>query len=386
MSPWLHAHSWILPHRALAEGPVRPPRKWRPARKVRAADDVQGQRIPGWAAAVPERCSSLFSRYEDALCADRAHPIPGTDELLVITSPGSGSSTKIYRLKDDPRVKSWDLWFESTDVVTRWRFIPNGPRTASSTSARTDGPRVSSAGFQEQGQECRITRYTMQTTTPYAIRLSEKDDRRRNNRRRQEGAGRGVRGTTECSTSPSATARPDLMADIVGQDMICCARNCCASMDHPGARLRHPRGNLSDDAWAPSRDLGRLLAAKSLADVRRPKDGHVWVGQNGQDCGAGVINKKGEKLRLGVMEGEPSVQPETQVSLALPVKPTRRASYSGGRDLDGACVLRQEAPEPVGHYIYGDYSTGKIWAVKHDGFVDPHRRSSDQQFPLSTFW
>jgi hypothetical protein len=34
------------------------------------------------------------------------HLIPGTDELLVITSPGSGNSTKIYRMKDSPKVKT----------------------------------------------------------------------------------------------------------------------------------------------------------------------------------------------------------------------------------------------------------------------------------------
>ena len=29
--------------------------------------------------------------------------------------------------------------------------------------------------------------------------------------------------------------------------------------------------------------------------------------------------------------------------------------------------MARNIPSSSGHYIYGDYSTGKIWAVKHDG-------------------
>jgi hypothetical protein len=52
------------------------------------------------------------------------HLIPGTDQLLIITSPGAGSSTKIYRMKDDPSVKTSDLWFDAGEVVYQLAFHP----------------------------------------------------------------------------------------------------------------------------------------------------------------------------------------------------------------------------------------------------------------------
>src|SRR5262249_16382721 len=36
------------------------------------------------------------------------HLIPRSDQLLVITLPDAGNSTKIYRMTDDPKVKSWE--------------------------------------------------------------------------------------------------------------------------------------------------------------------------------------------------------------------------------------------------------------------------------------
>src|SRR5262249_53472861 len=50
------------------------------------------------------------------------------------------------------------------------------------------------------------------------------------------------------------------------------------------------------------------------------------------------------------------------------VKPTVEHHHSEFRSLTGGVVYYgKKFPELQGAYIYGDYSTGKIWGVKHDG-------------------
>jgi hypothetical protein len=49
-------------------------------------------------------------------------------------------------------------------------------------------------------------------------------------------------------------------------------------------------------------------------------------------------------------------------------KPTLEHHHSESRSLTGGIVYYgQRFPELRGAYIYGDYSTGKIWAARHDG-------------------
>lgn len=61
--------------------------------------------------------------------------------------------------------------------------------------------------------------------------------------------------------------------------------------------------------------------------------------------------------------------------------------HSEARSLSGGVVYRGDRlPELEGAYVYGDYSTGKIWAVKHDGTrVAWHKEIADTTFQITGF-
>ena len=67
------------------------------------------------------------------------------------------------------------------------------------------------------------------------------------------------------------------------------------------------------------------------------------------------------------------------------VKPTVEHAHSGSRSLTGGVVYHgAQLPELQGAYIYGDYSTGKIWGIKHDGKQTTwHREIADSTFQIS---
>jgi uncharacterized repeat protein (TIGR03806 family) len=68
-------------------------------------------------------------------------------------------------------------------------------------------------------------------------------------------------------------------------------------------------------------------------------------------------------------------------------RPTVEHHHSEARSLTGGVVYHGEAlPELRGAYVYGDYSTGKIWGVKHDGEqVTWHQEIADTSFAISGF-
>src|SRR5436309_10803891 len=100
-----------------------------------------------------------------------------------------------------------------------------------------------------------------------------------------------------------------------------------------------------------------------------PKTGHIWVGQNGQDLWeTAMLVRKGANYGWSVMEGSHPFYRERKSGPTPIVKPTVEHHHSESRSLTGGIVYYgKRYPELQGAYLYGDYSTGHIWAVKHDG-------------------
>jgi uncharacterized repeat protein (TIGR03806 family) len=119
-----------------------------------------------------------------------------------------------------------------------------------------------------------------------------------------------------------------------------------------------------------------------------PKTGHIWVGQNGQDLWEQVYKvNKGENYGWSVYEGSHPFYLERKAGPHPHVKPTFEHSHSESRSLTGGVVYYgSKFPELQGAYLYGDYSTGKIWAGKHDGEkVVWHREIADTTMQITSF-
>jgi glucose/arabinose dehydrogenase len=100
-----------------------------------------------------------------------------------------------------------------------------------------------------------------------------------------------------------------------------------------------------------------------------PTTGLLWVGDVGQDRIEEVdIVKSGGNYGWNIMEGSSCYSPPSgcnQTGLSLPIW---EYNHSLGYSVTGGFVYRGAAfPELAGAYVYGDYGSGRIWAVRYDG-------------------
>ncbi len=116
--------------------------------------------------------------------------------------------------------------------------------------------------------------------------------------------------------------------------------------------------------------------------------GQIWVGNNGQDQWETVhLIHRGENYGWSVYEGSHPFYLERRRGPTPIVPPTIEHSHAEFRSLTGGVVYRGKTfPELDGAYIYGDYSSGRIWAVKHDGQrILWHREIADTTLQIASF-
>jgi uncharacterized repeat protein (TIGR03806 family) len=99
------------------------------------------------------------------------------------------------------------------------------------------------------------------------------------------------------------------------------------------------------------------------------KTDQLWVGNNGQDLWEqAYLVKKGDNYGWSVMEGSHPFYANRKAGPTPFAKPTAEHHHSEARSLTGGVVYHgAKLPDLRGAYIYGDHSTGRIWAIKHDG-------------------
>jgi uncharacterized repeat protein (TIGR03806 family) len=97
--------------------------------------------------------------------------------------------------------------------------------------------------------------------------------------------------------------------------------------------------------------------------------GDLWVGEVGQDLWESVIKvERGGNYGWSIMEGTHPFRPERQRGPTPILKPVMEHPHSDFRSLTGGFVYRgQRLKELIGAYVYGDFDTGRVWALRHDG-------------------
>ncbi|MFT5468936.1 MAG: putative heme-binding domain-containing protein [Verrucomicrobiales bacterium] len=116
--------------------------------------------------------------------------------------------------------------------------------------------------------------------------------------------------------------------------------------------------------------------------------GRLWLGDVGWELWEMIhLVERGGNYGWSAMEASNPVKPETASSLSPISSPvaahrhTEAASITGGYEYQGSRL-----PELRGAYVYGDYETGKIWALRHDGeSVVEHIEIADTPHKISTF-
>jgi uncharacterized repeat protein (TIGR03806 family) len=116
--------------------------------------------------------------------------------------------------------------------------------------------------------------------------------------------------------------------------------------------------------------------------------GQIWVGNNGQDLWETIhLIRPGENYGWSVYEGSHPFYTQRRLGPGKLTAPTFEHHHTEARSLTGGVVYRGHVlPELHGAYIYGDYSTGKIWAGRHDGTaVTWHREIADTSLQIAGF-
>ncbi|MEY4938334.1 MAG: hypothetical protein RIQ93_69 [Verrucomicrobiota bacterium] len=167
-------------------------------------------------------------------------------------------------------------------------------------------------------------------------------------------------------------------------------------------------GTSDSDGWSSGQDLTRLLAKVLRLDVDRPEGGRayrvppdnpfistpgarpetwaygfrnpwritldrqtgeLWVGENGQDVWEYArIVRRGENYGWPIMEGSHPFHQHRPRGPTPFTAPLIEHPHTDFRSLTGGIVYYgKKFPELVGRYIYGDHSTGQIWAVQQRG-------------------
>ena len=95
-------------------------------------------------------------------------------------------------------------------------------------------------------------------------------------------------------------------------------------------------------------------------------NGDLWVGQNGQDLWEQVyLVHKGENYGWSRVEGSHPFQPLRKAAPTPITFPIVEHPHSEMRSLTGGIVYHgRKFPELDGAFLYGDWSTGRIWGVK----------------------
>jgi uncharacterized repeat protein (TIGR03806 family) len=311
--------------------------------------------------------------------------IPGSDQLLVISLDRGSEMATIYRMKDEAKVNKWELWLDTKDTVVQIEFHPkwvengfvylggNGPQNGPGDKKKT-----------------RIFRYTMETKPPYKIIPGSEKLIIEVLSNGHNGAAPvfGHDGMLYITTGDGTT---DSDTNVVGQDMTSLlAKVLRIDVDHPepGKAYSVPKDNPFVNMKGARPEIWSLGYRNPWRMCLDKKTGHLWLGQNGQDLWEqAYLVKKGDNAGWSVMEGSHPFYPNRKQAPVPLTKPTVEHHHFESRSLTGGLVYYgKKHPDLVGHYIYGDYSTGKIWAVKHDGDkVVAHREIADTRLIITGF-
>lgn len=115
------------------------------------------------------------------------------------------------------------------------------------------------------------------------------------------------------------------------------------------------------------------------------KSGDLWGGEIGQDLWEMVLKvEKGGNYGWSVTEGLHPFRPDRPTGPTPVLKPVAEHPHSDFRSITGGYVYHgTRLKELAGAYVYGDYDTGRIWILRHDGGkVTEHRELADTQLRI----
>jgi uncharacterized repeat protein (TIGR03806 family) len=330
----------------------------------------------------PYRVVRTFPRLQVVFPIAVAHQ-PGSDRLLLIQQMQAWTGHgRLLRIKDEPDPDSFELLLTLDGIAYGLAFHRE--------FARNGYLYIGGNGPMNGKKQTRITRYTMEPKPPYHLDpksakvIIEWDSDGHNGGDLAFGNDGMLYVTSGDGTSDSDT-------NHAGQDLSkLLSKVLRIDVDHPdpGKMYSVPKDNpfvgqtgVRPETWAYGmRNPWRLHIDR--------KTGDIWVGQNGQDLWEQVyLVQKGANYGWSAYEGSHPFYVDRMRGPSPLSLPIAEHPHSEMRSLTGGVVYYGEKlPELRGAYIYGDWSTGKIFGIKHDhGRVTWHRELATTTLQITGF-
>ena len=310
---------------------------------------------------------------------------PGTNQFLVLDQDPKSGKARMARTGKAQNDEELEVLHELSSVAYSITFHPdfmtNGYLYVGDNAAVDGGPKKS-----------RVVRYTMQRETPFKIVPDSEKIIIQWESNGHNGAA-VVFGHDGMMYITSGDGTSDSDDNITGQGLEhLLAKVLRIDVDHPDAGREYsvPKDNplvgmkgLRPETWC----VGMRNPWRMTVDA---KTGHIWVGNNGQDLWEqAYLIKRAANYGWSVYEGGHPFYLQRKLAPAPMqlTKPTVEHHHTEARSLTGGVVYHgKKYPKLQGAYIYGDYSTGKIWAVRHDGEkIQYHQEIADSSLAISAF-
>jgi len=373
---------------------------------------------PGIARIVPVTTSQVAGSPEPPLPyrVERAHPKatisgpiavahqPGSDRLIYVTEEWPYQPSTVRRMRDDESVYESEVLIPADDTTVHYaitfhpKFAENGYVYIGSNGHKSPDGRVP-AGDQ---RFTRITRYEIDREPPYAFHpesatvIIEWDSNGHN-------GGDIAFGIDGMMFVGSGDGTSDSDADRKGQDLTSLRSKILRiDPDHPDEDVPGDGRHYSVPEDNPIFDADSLIATVPGArpetwayGMRQPwrlsfdrATGQLWVGNQGQDLWEQIyLIERGANYGWSIMEGSHPFHRDQQAGPTPFSGPVAEHPHAEARAMTGGLVYTGSAlPELRGAYLYADFSTGRIWGIRHDGRqVTWHELLADSTLQITGF-
>lgn len=310
---------------------------------------------------------------------------PGSSRLLFITPKG------LYRTTDDPASGEFETLLELKSAAYSIAFHPDFDTNGFMYLGHNgviEGKEKTADGKEKKW--CQITRYTIERKAPFKfdadsrLQIIEWESNGHNGAAVTFGLDGMLYVTSGDGTSDSDTNLTGQRTDLL------LAKVLRIDVDHHDADKTY--SVPKDNPYVGNADFRPETWAYGFRNPWRmtvdPKNGNLWVGNNGQDLWEQVyLIERGANYGWSVYEGGQLFYAERKLGPTPVSKPIFDHPHSESRSLTGGVVyFGSKLPDLQGAYLYGDHSTGKIWAAKHDGKkLLWHREIADSTLAITDF-